>query len=191
MKVKSFSEKKLAIIILLSVLVLLGGYVYLYILAEKMFIETGEIRSRINVAKSKNNELQLIRENIKSTLGTYELVKQMFVPKDGVVDFIQTLEALGRESGLSLTIKTVENKSLNSTVQGKERITIFFSADGDKSKLLLFLKLIENLKYKVDIDDVLLIKSVKKNDESSEDKSKIKAPGLWNLSTHISVLKEK
>jgi len=179
-----------AIIFILLIFICVGIYIYLYEKTKILFNESKEIKSRIIEATAKDKELEKIRFDVKASLGNYEKIQDMFISKEFVVDFIQGLESLGKEIGVLVNTESVTNAELNPSLPDKEEMKIFLTVKGSQQNVVIFLKLLELLPYKIKIDNALL----QKVDNVSLDKNgkQLKLPtNTWQLSTNVSVIKLK
>lgn len=150
---KNFSKTSGLLMAVSVILVLvLFTYVYLYldILATKAKVEQASLE--LEKDRLKDAELEAIQKNIKLTISDSDTLKSLFVPADGVVDFIQNIENVAQKAGLQVTTKNIEPKETDAlTATGKENINVTLETKGSWQNSIQFLSLIYNLPYKISI----------------------------------------
>ena len=112
------------------------------------------------------------------------------VPNSGDVQFIENLESVARNSGLSIDIDSLllENdpKATQTTITV---LRIKVKTKGSWSNTYKFISELESLPYKIKINSVLLSKT--SEDLASKDGKKITSKSQWSASIDIGVLKYK
>lgn len=154
-------NKKIFLAFVISIVILFVLFIfYFFIHSEvgRLYGEMKTIRENIAEGLAKDKELDLIKSDIKNTLGDYERINSFFVSSDGLVDFIQYVENMGKEAGVSVLTRSVTNKngSQNNPSENypegfKEEIIISFDVYGSLKNNLNFLDLIEHLPYKISV----------------------------------------
>lgn len=191
-------NKKIILAFIVSVViifVLLIFYFFLHSEVNRLYDELKTIRESIAEGLAKDKELDLIKSDIKNTLGDYERINSFFVSSDGLVDFIQYIENLGKGLGISVITRSVTNKngsqdtSSGGTSEGfKEEILITFEVFGSLKGNLTFLDLVEHLPYKISV----LGASFEKLDQKTAEKDVPTSNGFsYKSNISISVIKSK
>lgn len=126
---------------------------------------------------------QKIIENLSSDI---EHINDSIVSSDGEVEFIENLEEVAKESGLSIEINSIlleTNPKLASSSVSILRVRA--KTRGSWSNSYLFLSRLESLPYKVKINKFGLVNSSEVISGSSRSSS------IWQSSFEIDVLKYK
>jgi len=153
---KNISKTELLFIIFITTFILISlAYYFVYFDILKTKEESVELNNALLKEKSRKSEYDSIRKNIKSTLDDHNRIVSIFIPQEGVVDFIQLLESLGKESGLSISTETVGSvASEDLSASNKEIISISLKTEGSFNANQAFLNYLENLPYKISITDL-------------------------------------
>lgn len=115
--------------------------------------------SQLSNEAGRNVQTDTALRGIKATLESNESsiaqVDSYFIPQEGVVDFINTLDGLGKESGVSLIISTVSAEEDKTDIHSfKETLTFHLEATGSWSETYYFLSRLESLPYYIGINQV-------------------------------------
>ncbi|MEI8327534.1 MAG: hypothetical protein WCG02_00145 [Candidatus Taylorbacteria bacterium] len=111
----------------------------------------------------------------------WERIYSVFVPSDNAVPFIEAVESLGKNTGSTVTIVSVDNtKPDNGSLAANGYINAKVSVRGSWSAVLATLELAENMPYKATVDGVNL-------NLSQEAKAKVSAE--WTASFSITAAK--
>lgn len=186
---KNISKTAILFIISITTFVIVAG---IYYLVFTDIVNTKEsavtLADSLSKEKLKRRELEIIRQNIKSTLNDNNRLASIFVPYEGVVDFIQLLESLGKDSGLEISTDRVESiDSEELRASNKEIISISLKTEGSWRSTERFLNYLENLPYKISIHSVSF---THEDSGDSEFDSKTGARGLfWKGSIELKVFK--
>ncbi len=150
-KIKTY----LIIVILLNIVTIAIYSAMLYFVkVEKSEIvvleENIENKQQLEQNASSIKHLILDTKKERSELNSY------LVDSNELVGFIEKLESVGKHSGVSVKLSSVEEKKEDGL------ITINLSADGKWKEVAYFLKLIEALPKKINIERVVFTKLKKK-----------------------------
>ncbi|HYC34756.1 MAG TPA: hypothetical protein VEC13_03425 [Candidatus Paceibacterota bacterium] len=184
---KKKGTRTILILVIFGIILSSAFYVLIYKKTGKLFLESNDIKARIESARIKNIEMESVRRDIKATLGDYEKIQNIFIEKEGVVDFIQTMESLGKEIGVVVEIESVKDEEFEPVSPTRERLLISFSAEGTRTDTLAFLKLMEFMPHKIDFKRAVLSRG-NAGEVAEQDGA---ASGNWKLTADISVLKAK
>lgn len=135
------------------------------ILASRLKIQ--ETDRRINNAHLLKNLLSEIRKD-------KEKIDASFLNSQSVVGFIEKLEVLGRQAGVSASIKSINLPDQNKIKEPRLQV----SATGSFRDLFQYFSLLENLSYQISFEKFSLIKPDEQN----------KGQKNWTYDFDISVL---
>ena len=189
-------SKTILLLVVSCAFLLLAGYCYYYTYSkiQEKISNIGNISSDLKSKKEKNDELDSINRNLKSTMQSHDRLQSLFVADGSVVDFIQNLEQMGKESGLAVSTDSVSsNDSPDLLTLKKEFLLISMTVKGTWAGNMKFLKLLENLPYKVAISSF----SSESSDGQSSDNSSAKniaeklPKHYWKSVITFSVIKNK
>lgn len=125
-------------------------YLYQDILNTKEKVEA--VSLDLVTEQKKAAELEAIQKNIKLTISDSDTLKSLFVSADGVVDFIQYIESVGRSVGLKVTTKNIEPQDEETlSALGKENMKVSLETSGSWQATAQFLSLLQNIPYKSEI----------------------------------------
>ncbi len=158
------------------------GYFFLAVRAQNQTIS--RLENDITLQKKKEAELHLIKTNLERTEEARAKLDSHFVSYDHVVDFLNYLEAQGKNAQALVEIQTVtlaDNKNttpaksgtatpidaqtgkpttpMPSGVVNTQSLTVTLKASGSFVNVYQFLLLMENLPYEVDINSLMLRKN--------------------------------
>lgn len=152
----SLTKKVLVITIILNILIWGAfNYIFLKIRSEnqKNSILLNEATNNIKKEESLRSTKASLNEN-KSPISKLD---SYFVASDGVVDFIESLETLGRRWGVVISIDSVsveaDSKNKNDF---KEILKMNVKTAGLWKNNMNFISSLENFSYKIDINQVSL-----------------------------------
>lgn len=157
-----------------AVLVLLGllaAYGFLFFMMKKEVSGAAELLLR---EENASNEAKKIRE-LEKTLGETEemrgKISSYFVKKSEAVSFIESIERLGGQSGLSLSLK-------NASVADKTNVfRLDASTEGSFGNTMYFLVLLENLPNKISVEKAEIRKEERREAGAEEGKE---SAGAWS-----------
>lgn len=157
-------------ILFLAIAGLSFGYGFLHLKTAKTYEEIKKLKEKIAEEKVKDRQFSLIKSDIKNTLADYEKIEKLFVGREGLVDFIQNLEDLGKSAKVLVLTKGVTSKSLSPDLGIeeekdflKEEITVNLDVYGSLETNTAFLNLIEHLPYKTNVSAISFEKLGEKN----------------------------
>ncbi len=145
--------------IFISILTLVLGGVFGY---EVYFISKMESDITEAIEKADKDIGSSVRaKNIEQVRLTYKeevsIIDEVVLTRADLVAFIERLEKVGRDIGLSISISSITNDSKNVSITNPEIVRVTIEARGSWASNLLFVKLLENLPYKYNIDRLDLL----------------------------------
>jgi hypothetical protein len=121
-------------------------------------VKNEQISSLVNDANqfsNKDHALRLVKISLEQNKNLIDQLDSYFIPSDGVVGFISSIESLGKESGVELVVTSVETLSdPKNTKDFKEALHLRLETMGSWKGTFYFLSVLENLPYQVDVSQV-------------------------------------
>ena len=167
------NAKKLLLIILLN-LIVISSYVFSFSQITKQYKEISSLTALVESLRGKvSTETQ---KKIKEISEKLNEVSSYYVQPDGSVSFIEMIDDLGRKNNLDITINSVD---IDSTGADKtvELLKLKISTEGSWNNSFKFLTSLENLPFKISVDE----SSLKKNQGEKGD--------IWSGSFSFTALK--
>ncbi len=153
-------KNKLNILIVLVLLIAAssaGLYFYFYNSLGVYQRETEDLRAKTKTLDATLGNLDIIEQNLKGTVENGDRIAALFLGQDSIVDFIQTIESVMKDVGVSGSVDSVVEQSFPELdASGKEKINMVISAEGDWSGLVNLLGLLERLPYKSTVNSFSL-----------------------------------
>ena len=150
----SKTKKTLIICIILN-LIVWGGYGFVF---WKIRSQNKHISTLLNEAEQdvkKDESLRLIKASLGENKDFLSHINSYFIPNEGVVGFIDTLESYGKQIGVDVTIGSVSVEPDSQNKEDfKELLRLKVEAIGSWNNLVSYLLTLENLPYSVRIDQV-------------------------------------
>jgi len=130
---------------------------------------------------SKVLELESLESFLEATAEERQAVESSLIGRDGVVEFVKTLERLGRESGLEIRTNSLSVSEAPREADLVELLTVNLEGKGGWRDTIDFLSVIEQLPFSVSIGEVSL---------AADSAVKGRAP-RWVSGVQLSVFKLK
>lgn len=185
-------SKTIKIIIFLSILnsIVFGSCFYLFMNINNVDKEVSLRLNQIESEVKKDESLRSIKNLMNDTKEDRGQIERLFVQPNGTVDFIETVELLGRTADVKIEVESVgvsafKNKTASSTT---ELFNLSFKTEGSWQNTMHLLSLLDNMPYKISFENVNLSKI---SGSSGSDKNKEENPSYWNGSFNFTVLKIK
>lgn len=156
-------------VVLTTALVVAGGFVWLVVHERALAIERGEaLNKRISdtVVLAQTRTTLLETASIRNRLNSY------FIQERNEVVFIEELESLGNQAGVSITFSSIEKR----TEDPSPELHVSFSTEGLWQNTMHFTALLESLPRKITIQHV-----------SFSEISNTEGPSRWHGSFDISL----
>lgn len=169
----------IALVTLISIVIPVMLFFFIY--NKKNSID--EITIKIKEEQGKTLQVQKMLSVLSQTKQFRETVSQYLLSDNTIVDFIETVESIGKETGVVVTISgLVADDSTNAPVGTINKVKARIDGKGKWVDILKFATLIESMPYKVSLSNISL-----RQDGMTE---KSKTPS-WNISFQIEILKIK
>jgi len=151
-----FSQtKNLFKIILIADIVAFVLYGAIFFLIKNKNQDTSVLLNNAERDLKKDEFLRVAKFSLDQNKVEVEKLDTFFVAKDGVPNFIEYIEGLGKESGAALSIGNVSvEPDTKNKDDFKEVLRLKVEILGSWQELFTFLSIIENLPYGIQIDSV-------------------------------------
>jgi Tfp pilus assembly protein PilO len=147
--------KKMFITTLVLNAIALAAYGFLFFSIKDKNETVSSILSGADKDIQQDEFLRMAKFSLMDNRENIEKLDSYFVPRDGVPDFIEFIEQLGRDSGISLSIGVVAvEPDTRNKDDFKELLRLRTEGLGQWQNLFTFLSMIENLPFRVQIDRV-------------------------------------
>jgi hypothetical protein len=176
---KRFSRYTFILILLLLNLGALAGYYLIFHNIKSKNNTISALENDIEFQLGKEKELLSITKLVHDTEADRKKIREYFVPKEGLVSLIETVEGFGGISGTVLTVDAVSLQEIEK-MPNKESVRFDMSIEGTWTGIMYVVSLIENLPYGVTIERVGL------NRTTEEGK-----PVSWRATLSAVILKDK
>ncbi len=181
--------KKIIVILTVVSLLLFVAMYFVYAEIRSKNEKVSAVEQDLSQKNTRYEYLVYMQKLVKDIENDIKKIDDSIVPKSGDVGFIEKIESLAKNQGLSISIE-----SLNLTSDPKAEsspvatLKIKATVDGAWSNIYLFASEIESLPIKIKVNRF----SLKNKDEIPADKSKMGGLGKdWRGSFEISVLEYK
>jgi len=112
-------------------------------------------KNNIITLETQVKEIENFKENYETYKKDLEKIDNLFIDPDNPVNFIEFLESAASNSGVSLKISSVPTYTESQKVT-QNFITLQFASTGDFSKILGFIKKIEEGPYLIEITNLTI-----------------------------------
>lgn len=170
-------NKGLLLVAVLFTIAAIGCYGFLFMEIKGKNERISELVNRIDSEASEENVLRSIKTMVAETAPMREELLKFTVGKDDAVSFIELLETVGRDAGVSVDIDSVTPAEIAGG-GGVEALKLSLKITGAWAKVLTFLGLLEFLPYETKVEQVSVSRS-----ELPE--------SPWGIHANLIVLKEK
>lgn len=175
-------SQKVFFTVLCANLLMVSIYSYIFIeirQKNQLIIETS---SAIETLTAQKESLKSVEKTVSETSSLREKIDKYFIPKDGVVQFLDSIESLGAGNNLAIKIVSVSVDPSSVSPDIFEMVNVRIEVSGAWSDAYRFAALVELMPFKISVGRVNLEKISVKGD---------KAGLLWKGSLDIGVLKLK
>lgn len=176
-----------------------------YFIMYKNIVKQGTITSKAHAELQYQNEMKKHEEDLVELYNNSEKDRQninsIIISEDKIVDFIEAVENIGKQSGTDITISSInkENKDSKDTKLKNfnigNTITAKIDAKGSFASIMKSLVLLENIPYQVYLNNVVITTDVSDNvgngDIVVSTKKKIATNSKWSMSLQIKALSTK
>ncbi|MFC1732246.1 hypothetical protein ACFL6I_18215 [candidate division KSB1 bacterium] len=161
----------------LGVFVLLGIYSTLFIVIKNKNNQISALQNQVDIEVLKDQRLHSTKQLMADLGEGIEQIDAYFVSEDGVVDFLESLEALGEVSGVSVGVNSV---SVDESTDGGlpyELLRIDFVARGLWKNVVQLISLLETFPLGIAIERMQF--------------ERLPNSSHWQVNTSFTVLKLK
>src|SRR5690349_18424475 len=141
------------------------GYIFMYRTIITQAKSSSKFLADINAESEKRQHEDELTKIYNNTVEDRTKIAQFFIHEDKIVDFIEKIEQIGRDSATDIDISSINTE--NSTVSAH------IKAGGSWENIMRALIMIENLPYSISINNV---------------RTSVSAEHKWDLSLEIVVL---
>lgn len=171
---------------IISALVCASLYFYFYFRLlnsqeEVMTLHTKSLESKKNL-----DDLNKIENNLNKTLSESNKLNVLFVQKDAVVSFIQSVEKIFRDVQVSGEVSSVSEEKFTPT-DGSEQTKILttLTVQGDWNNLIKLVGLLEQLPYRSTVEGVTFTNE--KKEITKRDSKEVQVKKQWELKVRMYV----
>lgn len=165
------------IMALLGVLILFVIYSTLFVVIKNKNNQISALQNQVDIEVRKDQRLHSIKQLIADLGKDIEQIDTYFVSEDGVVDFLESLEALGRVSGVSVGVNSVSVDESTDNSLPYEHMRIDFVARGSWRNVVQLVSLLETFSFGIVIERMQL--------------ERLPSSSSWQVNVSFTVLKLK
>jgi len=182
-----FTTKRLLVLLLVACAAAAGGYAYGFEYLVARGAQITVLNGKVATYTETNEEVNSLQTTLAKTEAGMNQVDGYFIPADGVVDFISSVENLATESGLSVSVDSVGAVDYGKdTAAFEEKLSLRISTEGSWAGTERFLSLVENLPYAVSVDGASIEKV-----ENLQSSPSVEPTNAWKGEFEVSVPKLK
>lgn len=172
-------------------IVAVSVYAFIFVQIRQKNADTAELSNNILAQMARQDILQATKERVAETTAEREKLDNYFIGKDGVVPFLNSLQALGNDNGLSVKLNMVDIEPSPVSADTFEVVKISLEALGSWSDGYRFLSLIELMPLKVSVTRADLQKNVDTEPAVNTNKKSLPRSYPWRLTVDMAILKLK
>jgi hypothetical protein len=186
-------ENKFLKEILITLTLLVVGVVALFVLVFFMIKAKNEqisnLKNNLSSYVVRQQNMMSMDRMVKNATSDIDLVNSSVVASDGDVKFIENLEGIAKDNGLTMKIDSLVFEN-NPSVASSSMVLFNIKANttGAWAGTYRFLAQIESLPFKIKVSNLAFLNAV---DETVFDANKLKSDSVWQGKFEISVLKYK
>jgi hypothetical protein len=155
------NTKTISIFFITLAILSVASFVYGTRYIEGLISRATELKGDIEKLQVKVGHLKALHQAAQDTNDDKAKINSYIVQAGGSVPFITELENLASNIGLDYNTDRIETKSApDIDLQGKELLSISFTASGPWSSVFKFIKLVESMPYSINIQKIDLFASV-------------------------------
>lgn len=180
MKMQMNKTKYVSVVLIIIILILIGVSVWYFVqinrglklvMAEKTFL-------------AMNKNVEELGSIIDQQKGHYTEVKQridsLYIDKNKIVDFIETLEKIAQENAVTVTITGVDQQEgVGEGLVEYGTLSMFVNAYGKFNDVKRFLGAVEKLPYAIFVTNTKLVKNVVSRDNPER---------VWSINFTLEVI---
>jgi len=179
MKPNSKSRNMLIVAAVLNAIVF-GIFLFTFFTIKAKNERISSLTNETEQYLERDTMLRSIQGVLADTKDDLSLINSYFVSQDGAVDFIETVESVGRQSGIAVSIGSVSVQGGEEESQSVgEMLKLGVKTEGSWKNSIYFLELVESIPFKTHLEKASFL--TKKGDRS----------GVWKGEVEFSVFKLK
>lgn len=183
-------NKKILIVLGLVIIALCVFYFVFFMKIKSKNEHISLLEQDLSLQNKKQDYVFVMRKMVQNADTQIRQINDSIIQQDGEVHFIETLESLARESGITISIDSISVE--NDPAFADSEITslkVKAKTEGSWSGTYVFLTQLESMPYKIKIDNFGLVSL--KEDVPLDQKRPTLARTNWQVSFQIHVLKYK
>lgn len=141
---------------LIGVLVLFGIYSTLFIVIKNKNNHISVLQNQVDIEVRKDQRLHSIKQLVADLDKDIKQIDTYFISEDGVVDFLENLEALGSVADVSVGVNSVSIDESTDTGLPYELLKIDFVARGSWENVMQLISLLETFPLGIVIERMQL-----------------------------------
>lgn len=145
---------RLFVIYTLYVLVFLGVYVYIFFHIQEKNASAAAAHVRVAQLQEQNQQMNNLNSTIRNIQNRKEKLHEFFVDSERIVNFLETIEKMGTDSGADVTVRSISEGE--TSAQTVNELKLDLAVDGTWSHVYHFISLLENLPLKITVDTISL-----------------------------------
>jgi hypothetical protein len=127
----------------------------MYYVVNTSFEKTVKAQTAVNSAAIAKERESNFLQTYEKTASKWEELQGIFIDSNKVVNFIESVEQLGSQSGSKVSIRSIEADNLDNAPSGKEgTVRLRINSQGSWQSVMKALSLAEVLPYKVSVNNV-------------------------------------
>lgn len=190
---KTLNNKSLKVILATLSLLVFAMFVFIYIVYADIKSKNERISLLSNSSTFSNSRLDYLISTgriIRDLDADIERINNSIVAKDGAVKFIESLESIARDRGLSIVIDSLTLKDSPESGSGSSSVAILeirAKTQGGWASTYRFLAELESLPFKIRVNQFSLVNTMAESDTKKADDT----DGKWQSAFEINVLEYK
>lgn len=189
---KSLTKTAIFFVIALSLtLATLGIYSYFFFKMKNLAEQTIEINAKADAIDERDLRINNAANIIKSESDKVDKLSAYLIKESEIVEFTKKLDSFGEESGVKLSIESLE-QGVDGEVVGSDALNFRLKVSGSFQNVAKFMSLLENFPAKFDWNNVKFTRSdgvVQKLIEENDKKNQEQTPIIvWNADISLTAL---
>lgn len=194
---EAVKTKKILVFSIISAIVAFFLFGFLFWLIKSQNESIALLAGEVQQNSAKDDAVRSIRLLFDKNKDSLARLDSFFISKDGVVDFINSIDTLGKKYRVNLAIGEVTSE-IDQKIKDdfKETLKLRLDASGSWGNVIDFLTALENLPYKIKVDQVSVGLSSASDKllfaNASSTNPEVRKPGdkeEWKATYTISIIK--
>ena len=188
----SSGTKKIFVASVIFGLVTVGAYCYLWAKIIQKTQNIGVLLGEVEALNTEKEIFTVIKSRIEETVSVRDKLVGYFISKDGVVAFLNKIQALGLENKLEFKVDSVVIEDEAEAPDSFENVKLNIQAEGAWADIYRFVSLVERMPLRVSADkvDLEVVSNGAQNDSVSKNRV-VSSGSNWRGSISFRVLKLK